>query len=87
LALLPALISHFRQSKNHQFNPLYPVLKQVLETYVSLKRRGGDLKFLRPCGRVAEVLRILRLLEIIPSFEDETQAVISFGPQTFVAKS
>jgi hypothetical protein len=30
LALLPAVISYFRQLKNHQFNPLYPVLKQLL---------------------------------------------------------
>ena len=29
-ALLPAVISHFGSGKNHQFNPLYPVLKQAL---------------------------------------------------------
>lgn len=30
LALLSALIAHFRQSKHHCFKPLYPVLKQLL---------------------------------------------------------
>jgi hypothetical protein len=30
LALLHQFISHFRQVKNHQFNLLYPVLKQAL---------------------------------------------------------
>jgi hypothetical protein len=34
LALLPAVISHFRQLKNHQFKPLYPVLKQLLVTFL-----------------------------------------------------
>jgi len=32
LALLHQFISHFRQVKNHQFNLLYPVLKQALVT-------------------------------------------------------
>jgi hypothetical protein len=32
LALLHQFISHFRQVKNHQFNLLYPVLKQALIT-------------------------------------------------------
>src|SRR6266699_189929 len=32
LALLHEFISHFRQVKNHQFNLLYPVLKQALVT-------------------------------------------------------
>ena len=53
----------------------------IVATYVSLKRQGGDLKLLCPCGRVLEVLRILHLLEIIPSFEDETQALASFLPK------
>jgi phosphatidylglycerol---prolipoprotein diacylglyceryl transferase len=30
LALLREFISHFPQVKNHQFSPLYPVLKQAL---------------------------------------------------------
>jgi hypothetical protein len=32
LALLPAVISHLRPVNKHQFNPLDPVLKQVLVT-------------------------------------------------------
>ena len=46
----------------------------------SLKSQGGDLKLLRPGGRVLEVLKVLRLLEVIPSFEDEAQALASFRP-------
>jgi anti-anti-sigma factor len=58
----------------------------IVETYVSLKHRGGDLKLLRPEGRVLEVFNLLHLLEIIPSFEDETQALASFRPQRYFAK-
>ena len=58
----------------------------IVETYVSLSHRGGHLKLLRPEGRVLEVFKELHLLEIIPCFEDESQAVISFGPETFFAK-
>ena len=52
----------------------------IIETYVSLKRHGGGLKLLRPGGRVLQVLNVFRLLDIIPSFDYEAQAVASFGP-------
>jgi anti-sigma B factor antagonist len=51
----------------------------IVETYVSLKRCGGDLKLLSPRGRVLDVLRVFRLLDVIPSFEDDFEAVTSFG--------
>ena len=52
----------------------------IVTTYVSLRSQGGELKLLCPCGRVLEVLTVLRLLQIIPSFEEETQALASFRP-------
>lgn len=52
----------------------------IVRTYVSLRAKNGDLKLLCPCGHVLEVLRTLHLLEVIPSFEDETQALASFRP-------
>jgi anti-anti-sigma factor len=58
----------------------------IVGTYVSLRDQGGDLKLLRPCGRVLEVFRVLHLLEVIPSFEDETQALASFRPQSYAAR-
>jgi len=61
-------------------------LSIIVGTYVSLRDQGGDLKLLRPCGRVLEVLSILHLLETIPSFEDEAQAVASFRPLGYFAK-
>jgi anti-anti-sigma factor len=59
----------------------------VVETYVSLKRRGGDLKLLCPGGRVLQVLTVLHLLDIIPSFDDEAQALASFVPRSHSASS
>src|SRR5215813_7523876 len=50
----------------------------IITTYVSLRSQGGELKLLCPCGRVLEVLMVLRLLQIILSFEEETQALASF---------
>jgi len=58
----------------------------VVRTYVSLRRQGGDLKLLRPCGRVLVVLKVIHLLEIIPSFEDDTQALASFRALGHFAK-
>ena len=58
----------------------------IIGTYVSLSRQGGSLKLLRPCGRVRAVLRVIRLPDLIPTFEDEAQALASFRPQGFSAR-
>lgn len=58
----------------------------IVKTFVSLRDQGGALKLLSPCGRVLEVLTMLRLLETIPSFVDETQALISFRPVSHFAR-
>ena len=53
-------------------------ISAILESYLSLEHQDGALKLLAPRGRVLEVLTLFRLLETIPSFEDETQALASF---------
>ena len=53
----------------------------IIETYVSLKRHDGDLKLLCPGGRVLQVLNVFHLLDIVPSFDNEAQALASFGPR------
>ena len=58
----------------------------IVGTYTSLRRQSGDLKLLRPCGRVLVALRVIHVLDIIPSFEDETQALASFRPRGYSAK-
>jgi anti-sigma B factor antagonist len=59
----------------------------IIETYVSLKRHGGELKILCPSGRVLQVLNVFHLLDIFPSFDDEAQALASFGPRSYSASS
>ncbi len=50
----------------------------IAGTYVSLTREGGSLKLLRPSDRVREVLTVMRILNSIPTFENETEALASF---------
>jgi anti-sigma B factor antagonist len=54
----------------------------IVEMFVSLRRNGGELKLLSPCGRVLDVLTVFHLLDVIPSFEDETDALASFQSRT-----
>ncbi len=61
-------------------------ISAIVETYLSLRRQGGSLKLLCPCGRVRAMLRVIRLPDIIPTFEDEAQALASFRPQDYSAR-
>ena len=61
-------------------------ISAVVGTHVSLSRQGGSLKLLCPCGRVQDVLRVMRVADIIPTFEDENQALASFRPQADAAR-
>jgi len=62
-------------------------ISAIVESYLRLQRQDGELKLLVPRGRVREVLALFRLLETIPSFEDETQALASFRPRCDAAAS
>jgi anti-anti-sigma factor len=59
----------------------------IAGTYVSLAREGGSLKLMRPSDRVREVLTVMRILNSIPTFEDEAAALASFNPATRSATS
>jgi len=61
-------------------------ISAIVGTHASLSRQGGSLKLLRPRGRVWAVLRVIRLPDIIPTFEDEAQALASFRPQGYSAR-
>lgn len=52
----------------------------LVSKYVTLRRRGGDLKLLCLSDRVHRVISIARLLEVFDSFESEELAVRSFAP-------
>jgi len=60
-------------------------ISAIVESYVCLQRQDGQLKLLGPRGRVLEVLILFRLLDIIPSFKDETHALASFRPRSYAA--
>jgi|SRR5580700_284463 anti-anti-sigma factor len=59
----------------------------IAGSYVSLTRQGGSLKLLRPSNRVREVLTVMRILNSIPTFEDEAEALASFRAATHSASS
>lgn len=61
-------------------------LSVLVTTYVSLRGQGGNLGFLRPRGRVLEVLTVLHLPAIIPCFEDEAAALASLRLRHTLAK-
>jgi len=54
----------------------------IARTHGSLKRQGGILGLLCPGGHVLDVFRALHLLEVIPSFKDEAEALASFQSQS-----
>ena len=56
-------------------------------TCASLRLQGGDRMELYPTGLELQVFRVLRLLEAIPSFEDEAQALASFRSRGYAASS
>jgi anti-anti-sigma factor len=58
----------------------------IVRVYVSLRDRGGDLRFIRPCGRALTAFNVLRLLEVIPTFGNEDDALASFRPKGYVAQ-
>ena len=58
----------------------------IVKAYVTLRVHGGDLRLVRPCGHALDVFKELRLIELIPSFEDETHALASFQPLSTVAR-
>ena len=59
----------------------------IVATCIAVRRMGGDLKLLCPSGRVLEVLIVVHLLDVIPSFENEAQALASFRPRGYLATS
>ena len=57
-------------------------LSVIARTYASLREQGGDMRFLGPRGAVLEAFMVLRLPEVIPTFEDENEALASFRPRS-----
>jgi anti-sigma B factor antagonist len=55
-------------------------INAIAQTYGSLSRQGGSLRILCPSSRIRAVLKLVHLLDLIPTFEDEAEALASFRP-------
>jgi anti-anti-sigma factor len=60
-------------------------LGEIVRTYLSVTRRNGRLTLLHLPSRVRELLKITKLLPVFDVFEDETEAVNSYGGAGHVA--
>jgi anti-sigma B factor antagonist len=56
-------------------------INAIAKTYASLSRQGGSLKILCPGSRIRAVLKVVHLLDLIPTFEDQAEALASFQPR------
>jgi anti-anti-sigma factor len=54
-------------------------ISTLVRSFVTLERDGGSLKILNPSGHVREILELTRLVNCLPTFTDEAQALASFG--------
>jgi anti-anti-sigma factor len=57
----------------------------IAAKYVSVRRKGGDVKLFRLSPRSQRVMRISGLLKIFDSFESESEALNSFAPSNQAA--
>ena len=54
-------------------------LSQLVRTFVTAGKKGGQMKLLNLSRRVHDLLTITRLLTILEAFESEEEAVASFA--------
>jgi anti-sigma B factor antagonist len=53
-------------------------ISTIVRSFVTIRRHGGILKLVHATGHVYEVLELTRLIQTIPSFNDEPSALASF---------
>ncbi|HET9400205.1 MAG TPA: STAS domain-containing protein [Candidatus Acidoferrales bacterium] len=53
-------------------------ISALVRQCTGLSRKGGSLKLVCPAGRVHDALSVTRLLDAIPTFENEQKALASF---------
>jgi len=58
----------------------------VVQVHLSLKRRSREMKLLAPQGQTLNALMVLHLLDLIPTYDNETQALSSFAGAGTVSK-
>jgi len=58
----------------------------IVKVCVSLRENGGDLRLIRPTGGALLAFNVLRLLDLIRTFDNEDEALASFRPKGYFAK-
>jgi anti-sigma B factor antagonist len=53
-------------------------LSTLVRSFVTLERDGGSLKLLNPEGHVREILELTRLVQCLPTYTNEAEALASF---------
>ena len=53
-------------------------LGELVACYKRAVEKGGTIKILRPTGKVADLLSLTKITEILEIFEDEGEAIASF---------
>jgi anti-sigma B factor antagonist len=53
-------------------------LGEVVRSYTTVKRAGGDLKLVNATKRISDLLTITKLITVFEVFDDEAHAVNSF---------
>jgi len=54
-------------------------LGEIVRCYTTVSRKNGELKLLNLTKRIHDLLSITKLLTVFDTYEDEAQAVKSFG--------
>ena len=54
-------------------------LGEIMRTYTTVSRQGGNLKLLSLTKRIADLLSITKLLTVFETFDSENEAVQSFS--------
>jgi anti-sigma B factor antagonist len=52
---------------------------EMVSTFASVTNKGGQLRLVNLTKRIKEMLTITKLLTVFQSFEDEQEAIASFG--------
>jgi anti-sigma B factor antagonist len=54
-------------------------LGEIVRSYTTVKRAGGELKLLNATKRISDLLTITKLITVFEMFDDEAAAVKSFA--------
>lgn len=54
-------------------------LGEIVRSYTTVKRSGGDLKLLNATKRISDLLTITKLITVFEIYEDEAAAVAGFA--------